>query len=133
MTAEEEVTATIRRFFSAMDSQNLEMMQALIPNKKATVHVGTDKGEIWKGQKEMADATEEQFKELEYYKTNIRDLRVNISDCGKVAWYFHKLDAEIKSGNDITRWRGARFTGVLQKNGDRWKMEQSHVSLPKTA
>ena len=49
MSAKEEVEATIRQFFEAMNNQNLELMQQLIPRSETTVHVGTGSGEIWKG------------------------------------------------------------------------------------
>ncbi len=132
MSAKKEVQATIHKFFNAMDSQDLQTMQELIPKTDSTVHIGTDAGEIWKGWKVLNDATKKQFEGLEYYKADIRDLEINVSDSGKVAWYFHKLDAEIKSRGTITRWEGARFTGVLQKINSRWVMAQTHVSIPES-
>lgn len=132
MNAEEEAMATIEAFFEAMNNQDLEAMQKLIPEKESTIHIGTDKDEIWKGWKVLNKATKKQFEGLEYYKANIRDLTVNVSDSEDVAWYFHKLDAEIKSRGTITRWKGARFTGVLERKGDRWVMAQTHVSVPES-
>jgi ketosteroid isomerase-like protein len=130
MTTEQEVRATIKAFFDAMNNQDLEAMQKLIPKTDKTVHVGTDKGEVWKGWEVLNKATKKQFEGLEYYKANIRDLTVNIAESGNIAWYFHKLDAEIKSRDSITRWKGARFTGVLQKIDGQWVMMQTHVSTP---
>ncbi len=133
MDPEEEVKTTIEQFFNSMDTQDLEAMQKLIPKKEATIHVGTDEGEIWKGWQVLNDATKEQFEGLEYYKADIRDLTINVAESGNVAWYFHKLDAEIKSRGNITRWKGARFTGVLQKTDGQWVMAQTHVSIPDSA
>lgn len=131
--AEEEVKATIEQFFEAMDTQDLNAMKKLIPETDSTVHIGTGKGEIWKGYNILNDATEEQFEGLEYYKADIRDLTVTVTESRDVAWYFHKLDAEIKSRGNITRWKGARFTGVLQKVDGQWVMAQTHVSIPEQA
>lgn len=133
MNAEEEVRATIEQFFESMNTQNLNAMNKLIPKTDSTVHIGTDNGEIWKGYKTLNNATKEQFEGLEYYKADIRDLTVNVAKSGDVAWYFHKLDAEIKSRENITRWQEARFTGVLQKIDGQWKMAQTHVSIPESA
>ncbi|MGM0545529.1 MAG: nuclear transport factor 2 family protein [Bacteroidota bacterium] len=130
MSTKEEVKTTIRDFFNSMDSQDLQTMQTLIPETDSTIHIGTDEGEIWKGWEELQAATKKQFEGLEYYKANVYDLQVTMAKSGDVAWYFHKLDAEIKSRGQITRWQGARFTGVLQKAGDRWVMAQTHVSIP---
>jgi hypothetical protein len=133
MSLKEEVAATIEQFFHAMDTQNLELMENLIPRSETTVHIGTDEGEIWKGWQVLNDATKEQFQGLEYYKANIHDLTINIAPSKEVAWYFHLLDAEIKSNGNITCWNGARFTGVLQKENGRWVMAQTHVSIPESA
>lgn len=133
MSIEQEIEARINDFFHSMDTQNLEMMQQLIPKSETTVHVGTDTGEIWKGWQVLNDATIEQFENLEYYKADIRDLTINVAESGTVAWYFHLLDAEIKSGDSITRWEGARFTGVFEKQGDHWVMAQTHVSIPESS
>jgi ketosteroid isomerase-like protein len=133
MSAKEEVKNTIERFFQAMDIQDLAAIEALIPRTDTTVHVGTDKGEIWKGWDVLNEATKEQFEGLEYYKADIRDLTINIAPSQNVAWYFHLLDAEIKSNGHLTRWKGARFTGVLEKQNDRWVLSQTHVSIPESA
>ncbi len=128
-----EVKTTIEQFFHAMDTQNMELMEQLIPKKETMVHVGTDEDEIWKGWKVLHEATKKQFDGLEHYKADIRDLTVDFSKSGDVAWYFHLLDAEIKSRGNTTRWKGARFTGVLEKQNDRWVMVQTHVSIPESA
>ena len=130
MTSEEQIKSTIEDFFHSMNTQNLDLMKQLIPNKEATIHIGTDDDEIWKGWGVLNEATEEQFKGLEYYHATIRDLTINVASSGDVAWYFHLLDAEIKSRGKITSLEGARFTGVLEKENDRWLITQTHVSLP---
>lgn len=130
MSVKEEVKAIIHSFFNALDSQDLKAMQHLIPKTNSTIHIGTDEGEIWKGWQVLNEATKEQFEGLEYYKANIRDLTVNVADSENVAWYFHKLDAEIKSQGNITNLQGARFTGVLQKIDGHWVMAQTHISMP---
>ena len=130
MSNTSEIRSVIESFFHAMDSQNYELMERLIPREKNMVHVGTDKGEIWKGYNTLMKATKEQFKNLQYYKAEIHDLTVNFSASGNTAWYFHLLDAEIKSKGNITSWENARFTGVLEKIGGEWKMMQTHVSIP---
>lgn len=130
MSNEEEVRDAIETFFRAMDTQDLELMDSLLPREPSMVHIGTDAGEIWRGYDRLYRDTVEQFKRLESYKAGLRDLTVNFSASGKTAWYFHLLDARIVSGGEVTEWEGARFTGVLEKRGGSWKMMQTHVSVP---
>lgn len=127
-----EIRSVLERFFRALDTGNLALMKKLLPDEKKMIHIGTDKGETWKGYDELVEATEEQFENLEYYRAEIRDLTVNTSQSKDIAWYFHLLNAEIKSGEKNYSWEGARFTGVLEKRGGDWVMMQTHVSIPET-
>lgn len=131
--ARDEVEATLRQFFRAMDTQDYDLMMQLLPESPTMVHVGTDRDEIWRGYEHMRRDTRRQFATLESYKADIYDLTVHFSDDRQIAWYMHRLDAEIRSESGLTRWDGARFTGVLKKMDGQWKMMQTHVSVPESA
>lgn len=129
-----DVESVIQQFFRAMDTQDMALMERIVAHDADLVHIGTDDGEIWRGGEDLWTATETQFENLEYYKASIRDLTVNLARSGAVAWYFHLLDARIKSaGKAEVRWDGARFTGVVERRNGRWVMVQTHVSLPESA
>ena len=62
-------------------------------------------------------------------ETEIRDLRLNLSRSGDVAWFTATLD-------DLSEWDGKpagardiRWTGVLEKRGGKWMFVQMHGSL----
>ncbi len=62
--------------------------------------------------------------------TEIRDLRINLSRSGDVAWFTAALD-------DLSEWDGKpagardiRWTGVLEKRDGKWVFVQMHGSLP---
>lgn len=127
--SKEEIKTTIKQFFRAMDTQDYELLSNILAHDEEMVHIGTDEDEIWKGWNELHTASLEQFKNLEYYKAEIKDLQINLSATARVAWYSHLLNAQIKSHGDITEWQDARFTGVLEKREGQWKLVQTHVSL----
>jgi ketosteroid isomerase-like protein len=67
------------------------------------------------------------FRAIRY---EISDLRIDLSGCGDVAWFFCRL-------NDINEWKGqpaswlnTRWTGVLVKRAGKWILVQSHFSFP---
>ena len=71
------------------------------------------------------------FKRLEfqYVRHEIKDLNINLSRSGDVAWFYCVL-------NDINTWKGqpanwenARWTGVLEKRDGRWVIVQQHFSI----
>lgn len=60
----------------------------------------------------------------------IRELRINLSNSGDVAWYSARMD-------DINEWKGQpanwidiRWTGVLEKREGNWVIVQMHFSFP---
>lgn len=128
--SKEEIKHIIEQFFKAMDTQDYELLSEMLAHDDQMVHIGTDEDEIWKGWNELHTATLEQFKNLEYYRAEIRDLQINLSAKATVAWYSHLLNARIKSNGELTEWQDARFTGVLEKRQNQWKLVQTHVSLP---
>lgn len=130
-TSSDAVQTAIEQFFRAMDTQDLALMRRVVAHDAEMVHIGTDAGEIWRGWEVLWRATQKQFETLEYYKADIRNLTITIASSGDVAWYFHRLDARIKSdGRPEQRWQGARFTGVMERREGQWKMVQTHVSNP---
>jgi hypothetical protein len=61
----------------------------------------------------------------------IRNLKINFSNSGTVAWFYCELD-------DINEWKGkpanwlnTRWTGVLEKRDGIWKIVMQHFSFPK--
>jgi ketosteroid isomerase-like protein len=67
--------------------------------------------------------------EFKYAEHEIKDLIVNLSRTGDVAWFYCVL-------NDIATWKGervgwenTRWTGVLEKREGRWVIVQQHFSF----
>lgn len=70
------------------------------------------------------------FKATEY---SIRDLRINISNSGDVAWYSALLDDHGEWQGQPVGWDDCRWTGVLEKRNGRWVIVQMHFSLASDA
>ena len=45
----------------------------------------------------------------------IRDLKISISECGTVAWYYCVLDDINEWKGRPAEWKDTRWTGVLEK------------------
>lgn len=128
--ARHEVKAVLEVFFRALDTRDMARIEQVVAHDPEMVHIGTARDEIWRGWDSLREATREQFAGLEAYEATIRELTVHLSPGGEVAWYAHLLDARIRSRGREHVWRGARFTGVLERREGRWVMVQTHVSLP---
>jgi ketosteroid isomerase-like protein len=66
------------------------------------------------------------FKAIRY---EIRDLRINISQSGTVAWFFCYLDDINEWKGQPANWENTRWTGVLEKRDGKWRTVQQHFSF----
>jgi ketosteroid isomerase-like protein len=65
--------------------------------------------------------------------SDIRDLRVNLSRSGEVAWFSAILDDFGEDNGKPYAWRNTRWTGVLEKREGRWLIVQMHFSFASDA
>jgi ketosteroid isomerase-like protein len=65
--------------------------------------------------------------------TEIKDLRINLSEDGRVAWFSCILDDIGEYGDRKWAWLNCRWTGVLQKTEDKWLIYQMHFSFASDA
>jgi len=66
------------------------------------------------------------FKAIRY---EIRDLQINLSQSGEVAWYYCMLDDINEWKGEPASWINARWTGVLEKRDGLWVIVQMHFSF----
>jgi ketosteroid isomerase-like protein len=60
----------------------------------------------------------------------IRNLRLNLSRSGTVAWWSCILDERSSWDGRAADWKNTRWTGVLEKRSGRWLIVQMHFSFP---
>ncbi len=90
-----------------------------------------DDGTIY-GRKAFEELTEgffmlDDFKAIRY---EVRDLKVNVSKSGDVAWYHARLDDYNEWKGQPANWEDVRWTGVLEKRDGKWVIVQMHFSSP---
>lgn len=65
------------------------------------------------------------FKAVRY---EIRELQINLSQSGDVAWYHSRLDDFNEWKGQPANWEDVRWTGVLEKRDGKWVIVQMHFS-----
>ena len=65
------------------------------------------------------------FKHVGY---EIKDLQINLSRSGDMAWYHARLDDFNEWKGQSANWEDVRWTGVLEKRDNRWVIVQMHFS-----
>lgn len=66
------------------------------------------------------------FKAIRY---EIKDLSINFSNSGDVAWFFCMLDDINEWKGQPANWENTRWTGVLEKRNEKWVIVQQHFSF----
>jgi ketosteroid isomerase-like protein len=67
--------------------------------------------------------------EFKYVRHDLKDLTINLSKSGDVAWFFCILDDINEYKGEPANWENARWTGVLEKREGRWVIVQQHFSF----
>ena len=82
------------------------------------------------GFKALVNLTEGFFMRDEFVavRYEIRELSVNLSQSGDVAWYHARLDDYNEWQGQPANWEDVRWTGVLEKRDGRWVIVQMHFS-----
>ena len=65
--------------------------------------------------------------------SDIRDLKINLSRSGEVAWFSAILDDYGESNGKPYAWMNTRWTGVLEKRDRKWLICQMHFSFASDA
>jgi hypothetical protein len=115
------LTKDIKRLFSIMAQD--EDFFIFHPDSKSTI-IGFETfkqlGErVW-----MKDA----FRATDFA---VKELRINFSTSGLVAWYSAILDDHAEWNGKPGGWDNVRWTGVLEKRDGDWVIVQMHFSFPK--
>jgi ketosteroid isomerase-like protein len=62
-------------------------------------------------------------------RTEIRDLRIDVSHLGDAAWWSCILDDINEWDGKPVGWKDTRWTGVMEKRDGRWLIVQMHFSF----
>ncbi len=127
----DSVKAAIHASIGWAKNKDFNLLYRTIANDSNYLEIGPGQG-IVKGFEEFKKNEvfwgSPDFKAIRY---DIRDLTINLSKNGDVAWFYCILD-------DINEWKGqpanwvnTRWTGVLEKRDGRWNLVQSHFSFSK--
>tara|TARA_B100000927_G_scaffold251451_1_gene216278 strand:- start:16 stop:495 length:480 start_codon:yes stop_codon:yes gene_type:complete len=93
------------------------------------VTFGTDASERWDGWDDLQKSVKNQFDAFDILNVKRMDKKLNLSDSGEVAWFSEIVDWEflVEGKNQIIK--GVRYTGVMEKRENEWKIVQFHSSV----
>ncbi len=128
-TEKEMIEKVIHSCIGWAGKKDLALLHSVIANDSEYLEV--DPGNIIvRGFNEFRKAEKTWMSpDFQAVRYEIRDLDINISRSGDVAWWFCMLD-------DINTWKGepaswisTRWTGVMEKRSGNWVIVQMHFSF----
>jgi ketosteroid isomerase-like protein len=110
-------------------TKDLDLLYNVIANDTNFLEVHPD-GKVVRGFNDFKKAEafwmSPDFKAVRY---EIKDLNINISVSGSVAWWFCILDDMNEWKGQPSNWENTRWTGVLEKRNGKWQIVQQHFSF----
>ena len=110
-------------------NKNINLLYSIIANDASFLEVHPDE-KVVRGIEEFKKAEKfwmsPEFKAVRY---EIKDLTINFSKSGDVAWFFCMLDDINEWKGQPANWENTRWTGVLEKRNGKWVIVQQHFSF----
>lgn len=110
-------------------NRDINLLYSIIANDTSFIEVHPDE-KVVKGFEDFKKAENfwmnPDFKAIRY---EIKDLSINFSNSGDVAWFFCMLDDINEWKGQPANWENTRWTGVLEKRSGKWVIVQQHFSF----
>lgn len=123
------IEQTIHSSIAWAKNKDLNLLYSVIANDTTFLEIHPDKSVV-KGISEFKKAEKfwmhPDFKAIRY---EIRDLTIQISQSGTVAWWFCMLDDINEWKGQPANWENTRWTGVSEKRNGKWVIVQQHFSF----
>jgi len=125
-----EIRSVLEQYELARESEDFSTVEQIWAPDEDIVLFGTEGDEQMVGFSEIKKAMSRQFDEFENTLINISDQKIKISKDGNTAWFSEVLDYNFIYQGENMAFEGIRFTGVMEKREDKWKLVQGHLSVP---
>ena len=125
----EEAELLIAKMWESFEKGDLDQFSQTMSQENDMVSFGTDASERWDGWKNLEESVRLQFQSFKVISVKRKNKTLKISDTNRTAWFSEIVDWEMagEDGNDIIK--GIRYTGVMEKIAENWKIVQFHCSV----
>jgi len=125
-----DIRTLLEQYELARESEDFATVEQIWAPDADIVLFGTEGDEQLVGIESIKKAMSKQFDEVENTLINISDQQIRINRMGNTAWFSEVLDYNFIYLGEYMSFEGIRFTGVIEKRDDKWKLVQGHLSVP---
>ena len=128
-TIANEVDFVISKMWESFVQGDHKMFAETMAQDSDMVTFGTDASERWDGWDDLQKSVKKQFDSFDILNVKRMDKKLNLSDSGEVAWFSEIVDWEFLVEDKKQIIKGVRYTGVMEKRENEWKIVQFHSSV----
>ncbi len=120
----------LEKYVTANESQDMEIIKDIWCPSDRIVSFGTESGEKLIGIDAIRKAVQKQFNTFTDTYISKRDQIIEVNETGNTAWFSEIINYNFIHEGTPYSYEGLRYTGVLVKKDDKWKLVQTHMSVP---
>lgn len=124
------IEQVLEKYIIANETQDIDLIEHIWSPTSDIILYGTDSHERLMGWTNIRKAVKSQFSQIDETYIAASDQFIKISEDGITAWFAENLQYNFMYKGEAQKYEGLRFTGVLVKNEDGWKVVQAHLSVP---
>jgi ketosteroid isomerase-like protein len=127
---EDAIKLVLEKYALANENQDIGMIEEIWCPSENIVSFGTEGHEKLVGFVEIKNAVQNQFDNFSDTYISYRDQIIVINDTGNTAWFSEIINYNFILDGEANSFEGLRYTGVLVKRDGKWKLVQTHMSVP---
>ncbi len=124
-----EADFVISKMWESFVQGDHKMFAETMAQDSDMVTFGTDASERWDGWDDLQKSVKKQFDAFDILNVKRMDKKLNLSNSGEVAWFSEIVDWEFLVEGKKQIIKGVRYTGVMEKRENEWKIVQFHSSV----
>lgn len=132
--SEKEELASIQKmlnqYFTAIEKEDYQLIEQSWKKSDSIVMLGTNSLDNLVGWERIKNAYRDQFALVSDFYISISDQCIRVNSTGNTAWFSQLMNYNFIVGGVAQSYDGLRFTGVLEKCEEGWKLVQGHLSVP---
>ncbi len=124
------VKQVLDKYRYANENQDMNVIEEIWCSEETIISIGTERGERLVGFSQIRNAVQRQFDTFtETYITPANQI-VQLSEDGKTAWFSQTMNYNFILDGTPYSFKNLRYSGVLMKKNGKWKLVQTHMSVP---
>lgn len=120
----------LEHYFIAIENEDYQMIENSWKKSDSIVMLGTNSRDNLIGWESIKNAYRNQFALVSDIYIAISNQYIRVNTTGNTAWFSQMMNYNFMADSVAQSYSGMRFTGVLEKCENEWKLVQGHLSVP---